>query len=65
MNWTIVAPIMTAIASLLGAYLSNRKSAALFEYRLEQLEKKVDQHNSLGDRLTKVETQIADMKKGA
>lgn len=65
MNWTIVAPILTALASLLGVYMSNRKSAALIGYRLEQLEKKVDKHNSFDNRITIIETQLKDLQKGA
>ena len=65
MNWTIVAPLITAVASLLGVYWSNRKSAALIGYRLEQLEKKVDKHNSFDSRITVIETRLNDLQKGA
>ena len=51
----IVASIITGLLSLLGVYLANRKSAALMEYRLEQLEKKVDLHNQVIDRTYKLE----------
>ena len=51
----IVASLITGLLSLLGVYLANRKSAALMEYRLEQLEKKVDIHNQVIDRTYKLE----------
>ena len=59
MEWyTIVAPIITALLSFLGVYLSNRKQTALMDYRLEQLEKKVGRHNNLETRVVALETKI-------
>lgn len=56
MDWTaIVVALVTAIGSFLGVYFANRKSSALVEYRLEQLEKKVSAHNNLVERMYKVE----------
>lgn len=71
MNWiALAASVVTALLSLLGVYLSNRKSAALLEYRLEQLEKKVDTHNKVIERTYELEkkaavteTEIEDLKK--
>ena len=73
MNWiALAASVVTALLSFLGVYLSNRKSAALVEYRLEQLEKKVDKHNKVIERTYELEkksavleTEIEDMKKKA
>ena len=48
----------TGVLSLIGVYLANRKSSALIAYRLEQLEKKVDKHNGLIDRMYKVEVRL-------
>ena len=50
---------ITGGLALLGVYLANRKSAALVEYRLEQLEKKVDIHNSVIARTYKLEESTA------
>lgn len=57
MEWIspIAASLITGLLSLLGVYLANRKAAALVEYRLEQLEKKVDLHNQVIDRTYKLE----------
>jgi len=67
MDWiAFAAAAVTALLSFLGVYLSNRKSAALMEYRLEQLEKKVDKHNQVVERTFKLEQKVADLeKKGA
>lgn len=52
---SIVVALITGALSLIGVYIANRKSAALMEYRLEELEKKVDKHNQLIERTYKLE----------
>ena len=52
---SIIVALITGGLSLLGVYIANRKSAALMEYRLEQLEKKQDKHNNLIERMYAVE----------
>lgn len=51
----VISSVITGCFSLLGVYLANRKSQALIAYRLEQLEKKQDKHNSLIERTFKLE----------
>ena len=46
----IIIAVLALIGSLGGAYLANRKSSALIAYRLEQLERKVDKHNTVIER---------------
>lgn len=55
MTESIVVALITGALALIGTYISNRKSAALMEYRLEQLERKVDKHNNLVERMYAVE----------
>ena len=64
MNWTIVAPLLTAVASLLGVYWSNRKSAALIELRIKLLEETVKKHNNVVERVYKLEQKVEDLEKG-
>ncbi len=52
---SVIVAVITGGLSLLGVYIANRKSAALMEYRIEQLEKKVDVHNSVIDRTYRLE----------
>lgn len=52
---SIIVALITGALSLVGVYIANRKSAALMEYRLEELEKKVDKHNQLIERTYKLE----------
>lgn len=50
MSETIIVAVLGFLATLVGAYLANRKSSALIAYKLEQLEKKVDLHNTVIER---------------
>lgn len=66
---TLGPALITGILSLCGVYFSNRKSAALIEYRLKQLEDKVNKHNSVVERtfvlegkMNEVEHDIRDLK---
>lgn len=51
----IVVAILSLIGSLVGSFLAQRKTTALVAYRLEQLEKKVDKHNNVVERMYKLE----------
>lgn len=57
MTEAIIVAVLSLVGTLAGAYLANRKSAALISYRLEQLEQKVNQHNSVIERTYKLEKQ--------
>lgn len=59
----IIVGIITAVASLVGVYVSNRKSAALISYRMEQLEKKVEKHNNVIERVYRLETKVEELEK--
>lgn len=50
MSETIIVALIAFAGTLFGSYFAQRKSAALMAYRLEQLEKKVDKHNSVVER---------------
>ena len=64
--WQIIAEIVVAalalVGTLAGSYWSNRKSAALMEYRLQELEKKVDKHNQVIERTFRLEEDVALLK---
>lgn len=59
MSSEIIIAILSLVGTLVGAYLANRKSAALVAYRLEQLEGKVNKHNNLVERTYKLEEHLA------
>ena len=51
----IIIAVLAFAGTVLGAFAANRKSSALIAYRLEQLEKKVDLHNSVISRTYELE----------
>ena len=55
----ILSLIGTAIGSLSGVVISNK----LTQYRIQQLEKKVDKHNNFAGRLPVIEEQIKTLDK--
>ena len=64
------APLISAGAAIIVSAIQNRKTVNLIEYKLEELTKKVEKHNSVIDRTYKLEarmdvaeTRIDDMEK--
>ena len=55
---TIASSIISGLVAIIVCTVQNNKNLALVSYRLEQLEKKVDQHNSLVERMTVLETEM-------
>lgn len=55
-----LSALATGILSLIGVYVANRKSSALIGYRIEQLEKKVDVHNRVVERVFKLEGEMTE-----
>ena len=59
MSEALWVAIITGGLALLGNFLANNKNAALIAYRLEQLEKKVNMHNSVIERTYRLEQDTA------
>ena len=55
MTEAIIVAVITGVLSLVGTWLSNRKSATLIAYRLSELEKRVEKHNQIVERTYKLE----------
>ena len=55
MNDAVIVGILSLLGTLCGAYFANRKSSALIAYRLQELEKKVDKHNTVIERTYELE----------
>lgn len=53
---TIVVATISLLGTLAGSYFANSKTIALLSYRLEQLERKVEKHNSVVERTFQLET---------
>ena len=56
----IAAVALALFGSLCGTYWANRRASALIAYRLEQLEKKVNKHNSVIERQYELEKKFAE-----
>lgn len=55
MTEAIIVALITGCLSLVGVYMANRKSAAVMEVRMLNLEKKVELHNSVIERTYRLE----------
>ena len=63
-DWaTVIVGVLAFVGTLVGAYCSNNKTVALVTYRLQALEKKVEQHNKVVERMIVAENDIKSMKK--
>lgn len=65
MNTTLITAIATVIGAMISGVVSlivsshqHDKSMALIEYRLQQLETKVDKHNNLVERVYALEAKV-------
>lgn len=55
---TIIVAAISLIGTLAGTYFANNRATALISYRLEQLEKKVEKHNSVVERTFQLENNV-------
>ena len=55
---SIIVAVLALFGTLAGSFLANDKHSALIAYRLEELEKKVQKHNNLVERLAIVERDL-------
>lgn len=58
----ILVTIVPSVVSLLGIIITGIITNSLIKYRVGELEKKVDKHNNLIERMFVVETEIKDLK---
>ena len=54
--------ILIAVLSFLGTCLGSWGGLKLMSYRIEHLEKKVEKHNSVIERVFKLEQKVSDME---
>lgn len=59
----IIVAVLALAGTLGGAFLANKKSTAVIAYRLEQLEKKVEKHNNVVERLYKLEGEVKEIER--
>ena len=59
---TIIVAVISLLGTLAGSYFANSKTTALLSYRLEQLERKVEKHNSVVERTFNLENDVRMIK---
>ena len=59
---TAIGALIVGIASIISAILLNRKTMALLEYRMGQVEKKLDSHNGYAKLFSQTSTEISAMR---
>lgn len=55
---TILVAVISFAGTVFGSYMINNKTSALLQYRLQQLETKVDKHNNVVERMALAETNL-------
>ena len=62
MSETVITALITGAVTLLGVLISNGRSQAVTETKLEELTREVREHNGFARRMPVVEEQIKEMK---
>lgn len=60
---TILPAVISGIVSLVICLITQNKTQALIEYRLDKVEDKMDKHNNLVERTYKLEQRVDDMSR--
>ncbi|MBQ0140558.1 MAG: hypothetical protein KBT36_14845 [Kurthia sp.] len=58
---TIIIALISLVGTLVGTFSGIAVGSKLISYRVEQLEKKVDEHNNFAKRLPVMEEQIKEL----
>lgn len=58
-----ITGVITAIGVLIANIQQNKKTAALLDYRMQQVEKKIDIHNGYAKRFEEIEIAITAIQK--
>ena len=62
MQSEIIVAILGMVGTLLGSGFGVMASASKTNFRLSQLEKKVEVHNHLIERMTKIESEVTELQ---
>lgn len=60
---TAIGALIVGLGSILSAILLHRKTTALLEYRMSQVEKKLDSHNGYAKLFSETSGQINEVQK--
>jgi hypothetical protein len=59
---TVIVAIISYVGNSAGARRAARENVEMVQYRLQELEKKVDRHNNLIERMFKVEGRVEELE---
>lgn len=62
MDTAIICGLISAASAIIVSVITAIYNNKLIVYRLEQLEKKMDKHNNVIERVTVLETKVADLE---
>lgn len=62
MDTAIVCGLISAASAIIVSVITAVYNNKLLMYRIEQLEKKMDKHNSVIERVTILETKVSDLE---
>lgn len=62
MDTAIICGLISAASAIIVSVITAVYNNKLIMYRLEQLEKKMDKHNSVIERVTILETKVSDLE---
>ena len=63
MDTAIICGLISAASAIIVSVITAVYNNKLLMYRIEQLEKKMDKHNSVIERVTILETKVNDLEK--
>lgn len=58
---SIIVALLSCMGTIVGSWLGILKASKLTNFRIEQLEKKVDKHNTVIERTYRLEEQVKEI----
>ena len=62
MDSEVIVAIVSLLGTVIGSFLGVYKSSQLTNYRLKQLEEKVDKHNNVIERVYRLEGKVDNLE---
>ena len=59
---SIIVAILSLIGTLVGSLLASSKTRAVLEYKIEELQKRVEKHNNVIERVYKLEGRVTELE---
>lgn len=62
MTESIIVAILSLIGTLAGSLFASSKTRAVLEYKIEELQKRVEKHNNVIERVYKLEGRVTELE---